>query len=90
MLKTEPEAVVGGLKNGTGVGKPTFGAPAMDISSPGQGGDGDFCRGLESLAREPDDSPAQRSKSVSIQLEKTDEEGRYLLTADDSNLRAIL
>jgi len=86
-LKAEPGAVVGALKDRSIVGNSTFEASEMHISSPGQVGDGSFDRGLESAGRDPDYSPAQRPKSIFIQIKQTDEEGRYLLTADDSELQ---
>jgi sterol O-acyltransferase len=81
---------VGALKDRAVVKKSTFGASEMHIPSPGQVGNGAFDRGSESPGRDPNDSPAQRPKSISIELQKTDKEGRYLLTADDSELREIL
>jgi len=89
-LDAEPGAVVRAFKDAAVVGKPTLVASEMHTPSPGQGGDGQSHQRLESLARESGGSPAQRRQSVSIHLEKTDEGGRYLLTADDSRLREIL
>lgn len=89
-LDPEPVAVVRALKDAAVVGKPTLVASEMHMSGPGQVGDGQSHQRLESPAREPDGSPAQRRQSVSIHLENSDEEGRYLLTADGSRLREIL
>lgn len=89
-LKAEPGPVVGASEDRAGVGKPTLIARKMHISSMGQVGNGETHRGLGPSARETDNSPDQHPKSISINSEERDENGRYLVTAGDPELRDIL
>lgn len=89
-LEVDPATVVEGAKGGGFDREATLMNHEMEIPSPGLGMNKKHFEALKPLAINTDRPSYQRRKSISTRLEKTDKKGRYLLTADDPELREIL
>ncbi|MCJ1266577.1 acyl-CoA/sterol acyltransferase [Lobaria immixta] len=92
MLEVDPKNVLRGSRGGGLHGKPTLDIPqSIDLSKQYES-----IVGTDSSRRSPDDvtssarSKPERRPSFSIKLKGTGEKGRYILKADDPELRDVL
>ncbi|KAL1311520.1 hypothetical protein AAFC00_001642 [Neodothiora populina] len=88
-LELDPDTIVQGstggeLEHSRSMSKSEANIPHPDLLA----GPGHARRKSETQARPL--SPGSRRKSIQIKLEKTSKKGRYILTADDPDLREIL
>jgi sterol O-acyltransferase len=83
--KADPATLIEGSRGG-GL---EFGAGTMMKDRMTEKGDGGF-EPLKPNGSVPDEAMFRRRQSIPVMLEKTDRKGRYILTADELELRTIL